>query len=87
MALPHLAFNRQIGEFAGIEAAPDGRLLSPEDWRRQSGRWLPSADDGAFIQSLMAPERAAGAYAGWIAPPKRGIDNRPGDFEYVRTVA
>jgi benzoyl-CoA 2,3-dioxygenase component B len=28
--------------------------------------------------------REAGRYAGWIAPPKVGIDNKPGDFEYVQ---
>ena len=22
--------------------------------------------------------------AGWIAPPRIGIDNKPGDFEYVK---
>jgi hypothetical protein len=26
----------------------------------------------------------AGRYAGWIAPPKVGIDNKPEDFEYVQ---
>jgi benzoyl-CoA 2,3-dioxygenase component B len=26
----------------------------------------------------------AGEFASWIAPPKVGIDNKPGDFEYVR---
>ena len=25
-----------------------------------------------------------GQYAGWIAPPKVGIDNKPGDYEYVK---
>ena len=25
-----------------------------------------------------------GKFAGWIAPPKVGIDNQPVDFEYVR---
>jgi benzoyl-CoA 2,3-dioxygenase component B len=24
-----------------------------------------------------------GRFAGWIAPPKVGIDNKPGEFEYV----
>ena len=43
--------------------------------------------DGEFLKSLMAAERAPGAYAGWIAAPKRGIDNKPGDFEYVKVVA
>ena len=25
-----------------------------------------------------------GKFACWIAPPKVGIDNKPGDFEYVK---
>jgi benzoyl-CoA 2,3-dioxygenase component B len=25
-----------------------------------------------------------GQFAGWIAPPKVGIDNKPGEFEYVK---
>jgi benzoyl-CoA 2,3-dioxygenase component B len=32
----------------------------------------------------MRPVRERGAYAGWIAPPRIGIDNKPGDFEYVK---
>ena len=32
----------------------------------------------------MVPVREKGWYAGWIAPPKVGIDNKPGDFEYVQ---
>jgi benzoyl-CoA 2,3-dioxygenase component B len=32
----------------------------------------------------MRPERERGAFASWIAPPRHGIDNRPGDFEYVK---
>jgi benzoyl-CoA 2,3-dioxygenase component B len=27
---------------------------------------------------------APGTYASWIAPPRIGIDNKPGDFEYVK---
>ena len=40
--------------------------------------------DGDFIASLMKPVTEAGAYASWISPPKVGIDNKPGDFEYVK---
>jgi hypothetical protein len=32
-----------------------------------------------------SPER--GQFAGWIAPPKIGIDNKPGDIEYVKIAA
>jgi benzoyl-CoA 2,3-dioxygenase component B len=48
---------------------------------------LPSADDGAFIASLMKPVAEPGQFASWISPPKVGIDNRPGDFEYVKLEA
>ena len=39
---------------------------------------LPSTDDNLFIASLMQPARERGAFAGWIAPPRHGIDNKPG---------
>ena len=87
LRLPHVAFNRRIGEFAAIEADPAGRLLSAEAWRARRGEFLPDAEDGAFIASLMRPCYAAGEYASWIAPPKAGIDNKSGDFEYVQIEA
>jgi benzoyl-CoA 2,3-dioxygenase component B len=84
IALPHVAFNRHIGEFAGCQADPQGNLLSTDEWQRRRHEFLPSAEDGDFIAGLMLPVPEPGAYAGWIAPPRLGIDNRPGDFEYVR---
>ncbi len=35
----------------------------------------------------MTPVNEPGKYAGWIAAPKVGIDNKPGDFEYVKIEA
>jgi benzoyl-CoA 2,3-dioxygenase component B len=32
----------------------------------------------------MQPVAASGAFANWISPPKVGIDNKGGDFEYVK---
>ena len=84
LTLPHVAFNRRIGEFAACYADIDGTLLTSDRWTVRSKEVLPSADDNLFIASLMQPVREAGAYAGWIAPPRIGIDNMPGDFEYVR---
>jgi benzoyl-CoA 2,3-dioxygenase component B len=49
--------------------------------------WLPSTADGDFIVSLMQPVTEPGQFASWIAPPRIGIDNKPGDFEYVRIAA
>ncbi len=82
--LPHTAFHRQIGEFRNIEASPKGEILSDSEWSKQRDNFLPSTSDGDFINSLMQPEAEAGKYAGWIAPPRVGIDNKPGDFEYVK---
>ena len=84
MVLPHVAFHRQIGVFSAIKADPQGNILSDADWNARRDEWLPSGDDGAFIQSLMKPCFEPGKYASWIAPPKVGIDNKPGDFEYVK---
>jgi len=84
LALPHVAFNRQIGEFANVNATPAGEIVSDVAWEQDKDRWLPSKADGDFIESLMRPCWERGKFASWIAPPKIGIDNKPGDFEYVK---
>ena len=48
------------------------------------GEFLPSDSDRDFIESLMQPQMEPGKFASWIAPPRVGIDNKPGDFEYVK---
>jgi benzoyl-CoA 2,3-dioxygenase component B len=84
MKLPHEAFNRKIGVFADKLFDPDGVLVSGEAHDGGVKDWLPTHADGDFIQSLMKPCYESGEYASWIAPPKVGIDNKPGDFEYVK---
>ena len=84
MRLPHEAFNRKIGVFADKLFDPDGNLVSGADYDEGLPKWLPTKADGDFIQSLMTPVYEPGQYASWIAPPKVGIDNKPGDFEYVK---
>jgi benzoyl-CoA 2,3-dioxygenase component B len=84
LAQPHKGFNRRIGEFAGKRVSPAGELLSEEEWRAQSGAWLPDGGDMTFIDSLMKPCHEPGRYASWIAPPRVGINNQPGDFQYVK---
>jgi len=85
--LPHVAFHRAIGEFKDIKATPAGEVVDAAAWNRDHDKWLPSADDGEFIQSLMKPVIEPGKFASWIAPPRVGIDNKPGDFEYVKLAA
>lgn len=84
MKLPHEAFHRKIGVFAHKTFNPDGHLVSGAEYDARRHEWLPTRADGDFIQSLMKPVYEPGKYAGWIAPPKVGIDNKPGDFEYVK---
>jgi benzoyl-CoA 2,3-dioxygenase component B len=86
-ALPHVAHHRHIGEFKNVRATPAGELIDDATWIRRQGEWLPSREDGDFIAALMQPVTEAGRFASWIAPPKLGIDNRPGDFEYVKIAA
>jgi benzoyl-CoA 2,3-dioxygenase component B len=84
LRLPHVTFHRHIGEFAAIHADPDGNILSAAEWQRRKDEFLPSEDDNRYITSLMRPITEPGVFAPWIAPPKAGIDNKPGDFEYVQ---
>ncbi|MCH7943817.1 MAG: hypothetical protein IIB67_11380 [Proteobacteria bacterium] len=84
LTLPHQAFNREIGQFAGSRVSPAGEIVTEDDWEKGIPKWLPTADDGAFITELMQPEFERGTYASWIAPPRIQIDSRPGDFEYVK---
>ncbi len=82
--LPHIAFNRAIGEFAELNATPTGELLTDEEWEAARGDWLPTSVDQAHIEGLMNSNFEAGEYAGWIAPPSKGIQNKPEDFLYVK---
>jgi benzoyl-CoA 2,3-dioxygenase component B len=85
--LPHVGFHRQIGEFKDVKISPTGDIVDAAAWSRDVGRWLPSRDDGDFIASLMRAVSTPGEFAAWIAPPRIGIDNKPGDFEYVKIAA
>ena len=84
LTLPHVAFNRAIGEFKGTHVSPAGEVIDAGTWAASQDVWLPSTGDNLYVTSLMSGETAPGQYAGWIAPPKMGIDNKPGEFEYVK---
>jgi benzoyl-CoA 2,3-epoxidase subunit B len=83
LRLPHVAFNRRVGAFAGIEATPDGEVISSDEWARRKGEWLPTDIDKAHVHSLMQPVYERGKIAAWIAPPRQGINGKPLDYEYV----
>ena len=82
--VPHKAFNRKIGPLSAAKIDPDGRVASDAEWNANIDRWLPSESDRAFVASLMGRVVEPGKFANWIAPPPRGINNLPIDFEYIR---
>ena len=84
LKLPHRGFRRAIGGFAGVSVTPDGKVIGEAEWDRRSGEWLPTEADHAFVDSLMRRVVEPGKMAGWIAPPARGVDGKPADYEYVR---
>ncbi len=84
LTLPHKAFHRRIGAYSSLHVTPEGRLMSEDDWHRQASQWLPTEEDRAYVASLMGRVAQPGVYANWIAPPARGIHQKPVSFEYVR---
>ncbi len=81
---PHMAFCRHVGEFAGMHVSLSGEVMDEAAWNARRDEWLPTADDLKYLKELMVPETAPGKFASWIAPPRIGVDNKEGDFEYVR---
>jgi benzoyl-CoA 2,3-dioxygenase component B len=84
LRLPHIGFHRAVGEFVGAQVAPDGRVVSAEEWESNRSKWLPTDDDQKYVESLMQPVREPGKMAGWVAPPASGLHGKPVDYEYVK---
>jgi benzoyl-CoA 2,3-dioxygenase component B len=86
LRLPDRKFNRGIGMFSALHFDPNGMQLSDAEWDRRRYEWLPSAGDREYLLSIMAePVYEPGRFANYIAPPIRGINRLPVNFEYVRT--
>jgi benzoyl-CoA 2,3-dioxygenase component B len=86
--LPDRKFHRHIGVFSGLHFDPSGHPVSAEEWERRRDEWLPSDADKAYLESLQGSAvYEPGRFANYITPPLRGINQKPIDFEYVRTEA
>jgi len=77
-------FRRTVGSWANVPTDPSGNPISPEAFAAGMPHWIPTPEDQAFVGSVMTPVLEPGKMAGWIAPPDRGINNLPVDYEYVR---
>lgn len=84
--LPHKRFHRHIGIYSGRHFDPHGESITDEEWEKRKGDWLPTEEDYAHEHNLMNeaiydPDKMSN----WIAPPKRGINGMPPNYDYVRT--
>jgi benzoyl-CoA 2,3-dioxygenase component B len=77
-------FRRSVGSWANVPTDPAGQPISREAFESGLRRWIPTDEDRAYVASLMKPVLEPGKIASWIAPPDRGINNLPVDYEYVR---
>jgi len=82
--LPHRRFNRKIGDYSAGRFDIDGALMTEADWNARQLEWLPSDAERAYVKSLMRPVTERGKMAGWIAPPPKGVNDTPIDYEYVK---
>ena len=83
LVLPHEGFNRKVGTYAGHFISPAGEMLTQQQWDDEVDNWLPTTGDRAGVAALMIPHYEPGEFAGWIAPPKTGINDQPVEFDYV----
>ncbi|MEX0958952.1 MAG: benzoyl-CoA 2,3-epoxidase subunit BoxB [Burkholderiales bacterium] len=84
LKLPSPRFRRSIGAWANVPTDPEGNPLSREAFERRRDEWIPNESDRTFVHSLMQRVVEPGKIAGWIAPPDRGINSLPVDYEYVK---
>ena len=82
--LPHRRFNRQIGMYSEGHFDLEGNPMEAAAFQAKHDEWLPSQADRDYVQSLMRPVYEPGKMASWIAPPLKGINSNPQEFEYVK---
>jgi benzoyl-CoA 2,3-dioxygenase component B len=84
LVLPSRRFHRDVGLYAGRRFDLEGNPIPDAEWEAKKDAWLPTAADQTFVKSLMKPVLGIGRIAGWIAPPRIGINGNPFEWEYVR---
>ena len=84
LKLPATRFRRAVGAWAGIPVNPQGQPITQAEFDLKRDQWLPTPADIAFVKSLMHRVTEPGKMAGWIAPPDRGINANPVDYQYVK---
>ncbi len=70
--------------WANVPTDLEGTRIGREEFERRLPGWIPGDADKAYVRGLMRRVAEPGKMAAWIAPPERGINNLPVDYEYVR---
>ena len=84
LGLPSARFRRTNGSWGNVPTDPSGNPISASEYAAQINFWIPTEGDREFVHSLMKPVLEVGKVANWIAPPDRGINSMPVEYEYVR---
>ena len=84
LSLPSRRFHRHQGIYADHRFDPQGNLVTRDEWDRSHHKWVLTPDDNTYLLSIMKPVYEPGKFANWIAPPNKGIEGRPIEFEYVK---
>jgi benzoyl-CoA 2,3-dioxygenase component B len=84
LRLPSPRFRRTVGAWANVPTDPAGNPISGDAFANGLSSWIPTPEDRSFVASVMHPVLEPGKVAAWIAPPDRGINSLPVDYEYVR---
>jgi benzoyl-CoA 2,3-epoxidase subunit B len=84
LSLPSRRFRRAVGIYAGGTYDLEGNPITPQEFEAKRTEWLPTEADLAYVRGLMHPVTEPGKIASYIAPPAKGIDNHPFEWEYVR---
>ena len=82
--LPHERFNRNIGVHSNHDYDVQGKPISKDDFEKSKADWLPTDADRSYVKSLMHACIEPGKFANYIAPPRKGINGQPIEFEYVK---
>ncbi|PCC71382.1 benzoyl-CoA oxygenase, component B [Nannocystis exedens] len=84
LSLPSRRFHRHQGIYADHAFDPSGNLIGKDEFEKHRSEWLLTPNDNDYLLSIMKPAHEPGKFANWIAPPTRGIEGQPIDFEYVQ---
>ncbi|HVI22991.1 MAG TPA: benzoyl-CoA 2,3-epoxidase subunit BoxB [Myxococcales bacterium] len=84
LSLPHRRFHRGVGPYATAKFDPEGRMIPDGEFEARKEEWLINDADRAYVKSVMQGVFERGKMASFIAPPAKGINGMPIDYEYVR---